>query len=65
MTQGSRSVSEPTITFEVLDRVDAARAVLDAVLLGGVWLDADVLTEVGGLIAAAARWQRLSEAEAA
>ena len=63
--QDNRLPFSATTTFEVLVRVDAARAVLDAVLLGGVWLDADVLTEVGGLLAAAARWQSVAEVEAA
>ena len=48
-------------TFEVLDRVAAARTICDAALLGGQWLDATVLDGVSDLVRAAARWAEVAE----
>lgn len=48
--------------LEAVDRISAARLALDAAMLGGAWLDADVLREVSGLVLAAARWQQVAEA---
>ena len=59
-----RSTTGPSAsegTLEVLDRVDAARTVCDAVLLGGQWLDAKVLEGVSDLVRAAARWAEVVE----
>lgn len=50
---------------EVLQRVDAARVVLDAVSTGRIYPDAEVLAGVSKVVAEASRWAKVAEADAA
>ncbi len=62
MAHGSTTASqEHRFALEVLDRVDAARTICDAALLGGQWFDPAVLEGVGDLMHAAARWAQVTE----
>lgn len=59
----SASTEAAAAELEALARLDGARTVIDAALLGSpLWLRSDVLSELARLVAAGGRWLELAEA---
>lgn len=64
-TTGSYPLAAASAELECLERLVAARTVIDAVLEGRWALDAKVIASLGHLLGAAAHWARLAEDHAA